>query len=363
MIGALLRAHRDEGGQGLAFSALLLFVLVSFLGATLNLGAVAEARVRQQAAADAAAHSAAVVRAQALATLAAMNHVIVWTARAAAALVAAVIVLGTLVALNAVFPGAFAWAVPLFAQAVRAASEWIPRLRSWADRVAKAEDRLIQTAPFLAVGEAGRIARADGTAYALPFPPAPPLPASPERNQARFLDRVTGGLVPAWAAGRILGSGPSGYSQSHSADLGGGRTKHATKDEGNLGEGVTDQALRGKLGQFKRLLAGFARNPWPMPRVLDRRYCRESVTVASFPPEDAFQAPLWPDVFPAPRRFPFLATARPFHPDLTCPGAEEARDNLYLMEGWAAELVPVDGRALYQLQRAAGLEKMPWMEH
>ncbi len=363
MIGSLLRIHRDEGAQGMAFSALVLFLLVAFLGATLNLGAVAEARTRQQAAADAAAYSGAKVRAQALATLAAMNHVIVWTARAAAALVAAVIVLGTLVALNAVFPGAFAWAVPLFAQAVRAASEWIPRLRSWADRIAKAEDRLIQVGPLLAAGEANRIARADGASFILPWPAAARLPASPEANPARFLDRITGGLVPSWAAGRILGTGASGYEQSHSADLGGGRTKRATKNEGNLGEGVTDQAIKGKLGQFKKMMADFARNPWPMPRVLDKRYCREAFTVASFPPEGAFRAPLWPGTFRAPRRYPFLATARPFHPDLACPGVEGARDNLYRIEGWGAELVPVDGRALYQLERSAGLEKMPWLEH
>ncbi len=360
MIGSLDRLHRDRGGQGLVFAALVLFVLVAFLASVVDLGALLEARIRHQGAADAAAYSGAVVRAQGLATIAAMNHVLVWLARAALGLVAAVVTLGVLVALNAAFPGAFAWAVPLFAKAVSAAVEWIPRLRSWSERLARAEDRIAKVAPLLAAAEADRIARLDGAAHGLALPPAASLPVSPERNLPRFLDRVTGGAVPAWAAGRLFGGTPGGFSESYSREEGEGRfrrTRSATKTDADLGEGVSDPATRGKLSRFQRMMKDLSRNPWPLPRVLDRRFRDEALTVAAFPSTEAFRPPLWEEAFPAPKAYPFVATARPFHPGL---GAEDARDNLYLIEGWSAELVPVDLRPLRKLgipaDRLKGLE-------
>ena len=370
MIGILNRLHRDPGGQGTAFAALTLFALVAFLASTVNLGAVLEARIRHQGAADAAAYSAAVVRAQGLSAVAAMNHVLVWLARAAAALVFAVISLGVLVALNAVFPGAFAWAIPLFQRAVSAAVEWLPKLRAWARRVAAAQDRLVRLVPLLAAGEAERIARANGDAHALALPPAAALPVSRERNPARFLDRVTGGAVPAWASGWLLGKGGS-FSQSHSRQVEEGRTRSSTKTDRDLGQGVEDAATRGKLAAFKRILRDLAKDPWPMPLILDRRYADESLTVASFPSRGAFRAPIWPEAFPTPRGYPFVATARPFHPGLPRPGAEDARDNLYLVDGWAAELTPLDLKALRALRLDAGVdvgvrtgkERLPWLEH
>lgn len=364
MIGALERLHRDRGAQGLVFAALVLFLLVAFLASVVDLGALLEARIRHQGAADAAAYSGAVVRAQGLATIAAMNHVLVWLARAALGLVAAVVTLGVLVALNAVFPGAFAWAVPLFSKAVSAAVEWLPRLRSWSDRLARAEDRLAKVAPLLAAAEVDRIARANGAAHGLALPPASPLPISPEGNLPRFLDRVTGGVVPAWAAGRLFGNPSGSFSRSHAQEEGSGRfrrTRSATKTDANLGEGVTDPATRGKLSQFQRMMKDLSRNPWPVPRILDRRFRDDTLTVAAFPSSEAFRPPLWEETFPAPKTYPFVATARPFHPGLGGPGAEDARDNLYLIEGWSAELVPVDLKPLRKLGLPA--EHLKGLEH
>lgn len=371
MIGVFERLHRDEGAQGLAFAALVLFVLVAFTASVVDLGSVLEARVRHQGAADAAAYSGAVVRAQGLAAIAAMNHVLVWLARAALALVAAVVTLGILVALNAVFPGAFAWAVPLFARAVSTAVDWLPRLRSWSERVAKAEDRLAKTAPLLASAEVLRIAKANGASWALAIPPAASLPVSAERNFPRYLDRITGGAVPAWAAGRLFGSGGEAPEQTHAQDLGEGKTRSETKTESDIGEGVKDPATRGKLARFKRMMRDFKKNPWPMPRVLDRRFCREALTAAVWSKRGAFRAPIWPEAFPTPRSHPFAASARPFHPDLPCPGAEDARDNLYLIDGWRAELTPLDLQALGAIRfdstvdvgARKGKGKPPWLEH
>ena len=350
MIGAVLRLNRDRGGQGLVFSALILFTLVAFLASVVNLGSVLQARVRHQGAADAAAYSASVARAQGLSAIAAMNHVQVWIARSALGLVVAVVDLGVLVALNAAFPGAFAWAVPLFQRAVSTAVEWLPRLRQWADRVAKAEDRLAALVPLMAAGEADRIARANGDARALAIPPAAGLPVAPETSPGRFFARVSG--LPGWAIGKLFGGGSA--SQGY---------RGVSKGEGNVGEGVKDPATLGKLGRFKELMKGYAKNPWPMPRVLDRRFCSESLTVASWPKRGAFRAPIWPESFGTPRGYPFVASARPFHPGLVCPGAEGSGDNLYLIEGWSAELVPLDAKAMKALALDAGVGKLPWMEH
>ena len=348
MIGAIVRLHRDERGQGLVFSALVLFVLVAFLASAVNLGSVLEARVRHQAASDAAAYSAAVARAQGLSAIAAMNQVQVWIARAALGLIVAVVDLGILVSLNAVYPGAFAWAIPLFQRALSTAVEWLPKLRNWADRLAKAEDRMAQVIPLMAAGEADRIARANGDARALTLPLAAPLPVSPERSPGRFLARVSG--LPGWAIGKLFGGGGGNASVSYGK---------ATKGEGNVGEGVKDAATQGKLAQFNRIMKDFARNPWPMPRVLDRRYATDSVTVASFPKRGAFRAPIWPESFETPRAYPFLATAKPLHPGLDA----ESGDNLYLVEGWMAELSPLDAKALKAMALEAGVGKLPGMEH
>lgn len=303
------RLHADRSAQGLVFSAILLFVLASFLLYTADFLMMLEAKVRHQGASDAAAYSACLVRAEALATVAAMNHVLVWLARAALGLVGAVTALA---ALSVVNPAV----LPLFSRALAAAVEWLPRLRSWSDRIAKAEDRLAALAPALAAAEADRIARANGAArgVALPFSR---LPLIKEPDLPRYAGRVTGGLIPASLFSRFYGGASAGD---------------------DLGSAAKNASDRARLGRFRELLRDAARNPWPLPRVLDRRFCQESLTVAAFPGTKPFRFPL-----------PFLASARPFHPDLPCPGVEGSPDNLYLIEGWSAELVPVDLKALAPL--------------
>lgn len=362
MIARLVRLHRDRGAQGLAFAAITLFVLVCFVATVANVSGVLAARAELQGAADASAYSAAVVRAQGLSAIAAMNHVMVWLARAALALVAAVIVLGVLVALNAVAPGAFAWAVPLFQQAVKSAVEWIPKLRKWSDRLARAEDQVARTAPLLAFAEADRIARADGASRGL-LMQALKLPVHPEPSTVRYLDRVTGGAVPAWAFGRLFGGGEGSYSRSHTREEGSGRfrrTRTDTKSDRDIGQGVPDAATRGRLGEFRRIMEGFRKSPWPMPRVLHRGFEADTATVAAFPREGLYRARILPDRFAEPRAWPFLATARPFHPALG-PEPVDARDNLYLVEGWSAELVPVDMKIAGKLGLDRG--RFPWIEH
>lgn len=302
-----------------------------------------------QGAADAAAYSGAVVQAQALASVAAMNQVMVWIARAALGLIAAVTTLGVLVALNAVLPGAFAWAVPLFTQAVTTAAEWLPKLRGWAERLARAEDRVAQTTPALVMLEIDRIARANGAARGLGLPTA--LPLVPEPQPARFAARAAG--VPGWAFGALLGKG-TGISRG--AEAGG---RHVTRSEGDIGQGVSDPRARLALGKYRRILADLAKEPWPMPRVLDRRFDTLAVTVAALPPAQAFRAPIWPDRWTEPARLPFVAAARPFHPDLPASGADASPDNLYPVDGWTAELVPVRGRRFPLLDPSL----LRWMEH
>ncbi len=150
------RLHEDEGGAGLAFGALTLLVLVAVVAAGANVWELLRVKVRVQNAADAAAYSAAAVMANTLAVIASLNNTLIWIYRAALSIVASVITTGVLAALNVVFPGLFAWAIPLFHQALTISTDWLPRLFAWARAVGRLQDGIVKGAPAAVEAEAHR---------------------------------------------------------------------------------------------------------------------------------------------------------------------------------------------------------------
>jgi len=75
----LLRLYRDESGVVLAFTVIVFLALFVMVGAVYAVGETVRQRIELQNAADAAAYSAAVVQADAISRIAALNRAMAWT--------------------------------------------------------------------------------------------------------------------------------------------------------------------------------------------------------------------------------------------------------------------------------------------
>ncbi len=360
MLCTLLSGGRtDTRGQALVFAAFTMLVLVAFVAFATRAVETLALKIELSGAADASAYSAAVVLANALQTIAAINHLMVWCYRAILGIVVSVVTLGILAAISVVLP-AFAWAVPAFQKALKIARQWIPRLTRWARKLSEAERGIARAAPFLAQAEAIRIARANGATLAVAWP-LPKLGVVPEPNRARFLDQV-GMKIPRWAVGRVFpaermeASGEEEdlvVTQSGEVDLGRGRdgrsrreSRSATRSSSNLGDAPIGRAGKRDLAEFDRMMGSFRRERLPLPLVWSRSgIAREVVVGAWRSPASVeerrgatFGATDLPAAYPG---MAAVAAARPWNPSLQVDTIQTDPDNLFVLDGWRARLVPV----------------------
>ncbi len=154
------RLGKDEGGQSIVFVALVLIVLVCFLGVTINVGSQVSRKIRLQNAADAAALSGATWEARGLNLIAALNNGI------------SAIIMGMIAYI--VFIGVL-WFIPGFqgmaAKLTCKAPEWLNRFYNIACRFASLEKQVANFFPVIAEFEVLRIGNANGVRIlALPFP-------------------------------------------------------------------------------------------------------------------------------------------------------------------------------------------------
>lgn len=377
-LGFFRRLHADEGGAGLLFGALTLLVAVAVVAMTANVWELLRAKVRAQNAADAVAYSAAAAVANALSLVASLNGTLVWIYRAALGIVAATISSGVLAALNVVLPGAFSWAVPMFHQSLSVAEAWLPRLTAWARAVARLQDGIVREFPAVAEAEAIRIARANGASLGVVAPP-PRLPLARETNVDRFLRRVGGGVVPAWALKHLFPAAAGGTFRRTGTRIipvrRHGRSGHAREDV-TLGEedvglaAAQDPKTAGLYARFKRVLADVRNRPLPLPLVLTGAYGRMELQAAVWTEADAVRRrmALGGRIFPWPaaaKGFLTLAAAEPRHPRIDPLRVAVDPENLYRVDGWEIVWRPVDLAALRRwagagglLRRAAAVERL-----
>ncbi|MBI4230795.1 MAG: hypothetical protein HY608_08170 [Planctomycetes bacterium] len=359
MLRTLLSGGRaDTRGQALVFAAFTMLVLVAFVAFATRAVETLALKIELSGAADASAYSAAVVIANALQTIAAINHLMIWCYRGILGIVVGVVTLGVLAAISVVLP-AFAWAVPAFQKALKVARRWIPRLTRWARKLSQAERGIARAAPYLAQAEAIRIARANGATLAVAWPP-PTAGVVAEPNRARFLD-IVGMGIPRWAVGRVFPAHrmePGGeeelvISESGDVDLGRGRdgrtrreTRSATRSSRDLGDAPISRAGKKDLAEFDRMMGRLGRERLPLPLVWTRAGIRREIVVGAWlSPASVeerrggtFGATGLPSAYPG---MVAVAAARPWNPDLEQETIGTDPDNLFVTEGWRARLVPV----------------------
>ncbi len=379
------RLHEDEGGAGLAFGALTLLVLVAVVAAGANVWELLRVKVRIQNAADAVAHSAAAVMANTLAVIASLNQTLVWIYRAALAMVASVITTGVLAALNAVFPGLFAWAVPFFHQALAIAVDWLPRLFAWARATARLQDGIVKAAPAAVEAEALRIARANGADAGF-VAPVPRLPVERETNLDRFFRRLGGGVVPNWALKHLFPAEASASGRTETYTKGASRvvrgvrrgrpwerTESASAGEESLEQGAQDPRARTLLARYRQIMAEVRARPLPLPLVLTPAYARMQVQAAVWKGsgEARSRVVLGETVFKWPAGAPgllALAATKPRHPRIDPRRIPVDDDNLYRTDGWEVAWRPVDLKVARQAVRAGPFGKLldrmeGWIQH
>lgn len=287
--------------------------------------------------------------------------------------------------MNIVFPGAFAWAVPLFKEALAVAQKWLPRLIQWARQVAALQDRIVKGVPALVEAEAHRIARANGADAGFVLPVIR-LPVERERNVNRFLDRVGGGVVPGWAlkylfpgevaeadrpADRFSASGSRTVHVPGRRGRSSSRTEIHTRTEEDIASGVPDGATQGMLARFQKVLADLRKKPLPRPLVLTPTYAQLQIQSVVWKDAKSIRGRvlLGEGAFPWPgsaRGFLALAAAAPKHPRINLWDLPIDPDNLYRTEGWKVVWRRVDlkklrgakGPAASLLRKFVGLDKL-----
>lgn len=382
----LRRLHEDEGGAGLAFGALTLLVLVAVVAAGANVWELLRVKVHVQNAADAVAYSAAAAMANTLAVIASLNNTLVWIYRAALAIVASVITTGVLAALNAVFPGLFAWAIPLFHQALTISVDWLPRLFAWARAVGRLQDGIVKAVPAAVEAEAMRIARANGADAGF-VAPLPRLPVERETNHDRFFKKVGGGVVPGWALKHLFPAEASASGRTETYAKGASRvvrghgrrgrpwerTEHATAGEESLEQGAQDPRARSLLARYRQIMAEVREKPLPLPLVLTPAYTRVQVQAAVWKGSGEARSRVvlgetvfkWPESAPG---FLALAATKPRHPKIDPWRIPVDDDNLYRTDGWEVVWRPVDLKVAQKAVRIGPLGKVldrleGWIQH
>lgn len=379
------RWHDDEGGAGLAFGALTLLVLVATVAGAANAWELLRAKVQAQNAADAVAWSASAAMANTLAVVASLNGTLIGIYRGALAIVGSVVTTGVLAALNVVFPGMFAWAVPLFHQALSIAVDWLPRLFAWARAVARLQDGLVKGTPAAVEGEALRIARANGASAGF-VAPAPRLPVERETNLDRFFRKVGGGVVPGWALKHLFpaeaqaAGRTESYSKEASRVVRGNRkgrawerTERATAGEADLEMGAQDPRARGLLARYRQIMEEVRRKPLPLPLVLTPAYSRMQAQAAVWTDSSRARSRVvlgetvfkWPGTAEG---FLTLAATKPRHPKIDPRRLLVDDDNLYRTDGWEVAWRPVDLKVARQAARMGPFGKLldrmeGWIQH
>lgn len=354
MIGILRRFREDEGGAGLLFGAVFLFVLVAVAAASMGVWDVLAAKVHAQNAADAVAYSASATVAASLSRLASLNGTLIWIYRIALGIIGTVVTTGVLSALNAAFPGMFAWAVPLFHQSLQTARQWLPRLFSAARRTAAAQDALVRATPALVQAQALRIARANGASAGAVFP-LPKLPVERERNFDRFVKRLAGGAVPRWTVKLLFPeeAGAAGATERYSRSASRvvrtvhrgrvfDRTESQTIEEDQLEAGAQDPGTRGLLADYRRIMGEVRRTPLPLPLVLNHGLSSVAVQGVAWTEKGGSKGDL---------RFLTLAATSVRHPRIDPRKLWDDRDNLYVEEGWEIVWRPVDVKRIQRLDK------------
>lgn len=152
-----------RSGQALVFGALTLFVLTAFCVMCFNVGWVSVRRLQLQHAADHAAYAGALAQANVVSEVAWLNEGMAYCYYAAMRYAVDDVVHGTLneFALHAPVPAPIAVigedAQTLYAQSYTAASEWIPRLEHWMEKLSNIEFGMAAVAPALVRKEIFRV--------------------------------------------------------------------------------------------------------------------------------------------------------------------------------------------------------------
>ncbi len=366
--------HEDEGAVGLAFGALTLFIAVALVAMSVDVWELLRAKVQAQDAADAVAYSAAAMTANTLAVLSSLNMTLIWIYRTALGIIAAVITTGVLAALNVLLPGAFAWAVPLFERSLAIAQDWLPRLVAWARAVGRLQDGIVKGTPAAIEAEALRIARANGASVGFVLPVVR-LPVEREKNIDRFLDRVGGGVVPAWGLKYLFPGEPAASERGglfrkagsqvvrrHRKGRSFDETRHQSAGEEDIGVGAQNPRTAGMLARFRQILADIRRKPLPLSLVLTDAYARMRIQSVAWSGADPVRERilLGETFFPWPaaaKGFLTLAATQPRHPRIDANTVQIDPDNLYRTDGWEVAWRSVDLAALRRSSRTGAAGK------
>ncbi|MDD5225314.1 MAG: pilus assembly protein TadG-related protein [bacterium] len=209
---------RDEGGQSLAFVALVLLVLVAFMAVTVNVGHQVNTKIEIQNAADAAAVSGASWLARGYNLVAGLNQGMVVVVGTIILIIATWVLLTICVGI----PYVGAYCATPWSIFNSKAPDAIKRLWKIARAMANLQDDIVKYFPIVAEAEVYRITRMNKPgAIGIPYPfiptgnPENPTTLTLHLERGSFKDILEKLLIPGWAAD-IAGMDETGKTKGSS---------------------------------------------------------------------------------------------------------------------------------------------------